>query len=112
MDSSTRLSKACYTHGGGPTQCEATNGSMSFLPKCDPFLRIPRQSPRIKATKDKLRAPSLKHFEVTLKMLNETMNMCIPTRLTTRDDLPENRHGPMTWDEVEGEGFEVEQRNR
>ena len=41
------------------------------------------------AIKQKQTQPMLDHFEVTLKMLNETMGMCLPTRLITKAELPE-----------------------
>lgn len=32
--------------------------------------------------------PAIQHFEITLKMLNESMGMCLPTTLTTGRESP------------------------
>jgi hypothetical protein len=34
--------------------------------------------------------PMLQHFEITLKMLNDSMGMCLPTRWISRAELPDN----------------------
>ena len=31
---------------------------------------------------------TVQHFEITLKMLNETMGMCLPTTLTLKRESP------------------------
>lgn len=33
---------------------------------------------------------TIDHFEITLKMLNESMGMCLPTNLIIVDGLPED----------------------
>ena len=43
---------------------------------------------KIIAMKQKQTQSMLDHFEITLKMLNETMDMCLPTRLITKAELP------------------------
>ncbi|MCJ1458874.1 hypothetical protein MMC28_009248 [Mycoblastus sanguinarius] len=39
--------------------------------------------------KTELSQSTIEHFEITLKMLNESMGMCLPTSLSTEDKPPE-----------------------
>jgi len=45
---------------------------------------------------------TINHFEITLKMLNESMGMCLPTSLIMVDGLPEDG----AWPQEDGSDME------
>ena len=57
--------------------------------------------------RDKYTQATIQHFEVTLKMLNESMGMCLPTTLTIKRGSPggDPSHGPDTGQLENSEDF-------
>ena len=64
---------------------------------------------RIVVEKKKSAQPMLQHFEITLKMLNESMGMCLPTRLISRAELPDNAPATSSSTPPATEGEELEE---
>lgn len=57
--------------------------------------------------KDRMSRSTINHFEISLKMLNESMGMCLPTSLVLARGMPQS---VTTNDEGEGESEQLVQR--